>query len=205
MVTLASKLSRIWHYYHLIRLLDKLAEAASSSLIHGEDHFVKIYQLLMHDLGSHEKKIYLYSLLRILSRLYLALERNNDIDREEPNGPNKKDLNGVIALIAMLVDGSPQLQNALVDWLAGTSSDSIGQSHKMHRVVIAALSSDRKKTVLQKTLQLFGDKLYIKHTPILHQEGTIPDLKENVLPFAISLMDDSQCSNPAYGRWICPS
>lgn len=29
---------------------------------------------------------------------------------------------------------------------------------------------------LQQGLTLFGDKLYIKHTPTLHQEGWPPDL-----------------------------
>jgi len=31
--------------------------------------------------------------------------------------------------------------------------------------------SEALQTVLEKSMRTFGDELYIKHTPILHQEG----------------------------------
>ena len=37
--------------------------------------------------------------------------------------------------------------------------------------IYAKTSSEQVTKTLQKGLTLFGDKLYIKHTPILHQEG----------------------------------
>jgi hypothetical protein len=38
------------------------------------------------------------------------------------------------------------------------------------------LSRDKSdiQAVLEKSLQQFGDQLYIKHTPTLQQDGTVP-------------------------------
>ena len=94
----------------------------------------------MHSLGSLEKKAYLYSLIRILAKRHLSHSRNEDT---KENGPKSRALNGVIALIAGFVEGIPLQKDTLVDWLAGTSADSIGQSHETRRAVIAAISSDR--------------------------------------------------------------
>ena len=182
--------------------VDKIVEAASLTLIDGESLFLDRYQVVMHNLGSHEKKIYFYSLIRILSKRHLSPSQTDDADWKESK---RGALNGVIALIVAFLKGNPQLQDNSIEWLASTSSDSIGQSHDTHRVVIAALPGDQKKKVLRKVLELFGDKLYIKHTPILHQEGMILCSKPNVHLLSISLMIDSQYPNSTYGCWLCTS
>jgi hypothetical protein len=94
----------------------------------------------MHSLDLREKKIYLYSLLRVLSRRHLSSTSNDDTDKK---AFEKKPLNGLAALVAGFTQGNSQLEDALVDWLAGTSADSVSQSHETHRVVLAAISSDR--------------------------------------------------------------
>ncbi len=94
----------------------------------------------MDSLGLREKKLYLYSLLRILSRHHLSSTVKNDTNGQ---AVIKKPLGGVAALIAGFVQGNLQLEDALVDWLAGTSADSVSQSHEAHRAVITALSSNR--------------------------------------------------------------
>jgi len=120
--------------------IDRLIEEASSTLLNGEGLFLRKYQTLMYSLGSLEKKAYLYTLIRILSRRHLSHSGNEDTNKDSPNN---RILSGVIALIAIFVEGNPQLQDPLVDWLTGTSADNVGQTHKTHRAVIAAVSSDR--------------------------------------------------------------
>ena len=109
-------------------------------MINGEGDFLKRYQTLLRSLAFPEQKSYLYSLIRILSKRHLSHKGNEEIyGKGSKNGA----LNGVSALIALFVEGNPQLQDALVGWLAGTSADSVSQSHDTHRAVIVAISSDK--------------------------------------------------------------
>ena len=83
----------------------------------------------MSTLSAHEQKTLLYSIIRILSKEYLSTE-----------GPAQA-IGGVAALIRAIVGVVPALQDDLVEWLVGLSADAVGQVHKAHRAVIAALSS----------------------------------------------------------------
>ena len=121
-------------------IIDRLVEEASSALLNGESLLLRKYQSLMHSLGSYEKKAYLYTFIRILSRRHLSCSGNNDTNEDSLQ---QRILNGVIALIAIFVKGIPQFQDSLVEWLTGTSADNVGQSHRLHRAVIAAVASDK--------------------------------------------------------------
>lgn len=61
----------------------------------------------------------------------------------------------------------------LLGWLTGTPGAGIGEGCGIRRAAIAVLADDRETitTVLEKSMSLFGDQLYIKHTPMLQQEG----------------------------------
>lgn len=45
---------------------------------------------------------------------------------------------------------------------------------------------DRMQTILNRSLELFGDKLFIKHTPLMHQEG------HHIAPPMLYYVDHSQ-------------
>lgn len=133
--------------------IDKFIEAIFLALINGDSRFLNRYHILMHSLVLREKKICLYSLLRVLSRRHLSSSLDNDTNKKAlENEP----LNGVAALVAGFMQGNSQLEDALLDWLAGTSADSVSQSHDTHRAVIAALSGDRGaySAILCKVLML---------------------------------------------------
>ena len=61
----------------------------------------------------------------------------------------------------------------VVAWLTSSSGAGIGWSIGIRRAVLAALAEDKESiiTVLEKSLSQFGDQLYIRHSPILQQEG----------------------------------
>lgn len=61
----------------------------------------------------------------------------------------------------------------LLGWLTGTPGAGLGEECGIRRAAIAVLADDREAitTVLEKSLSQFGDQLYIKHTPMLQQEG----------------------------------
>ncbi|KAL9018933.1 MAG: hypothetical protein Q9185_003767 [Variospora sp. 1 TL-2023] len=67
----------------------------------------------------------------------------------------------------------------LFEWLTG---EGVVEDLRTRRVVIGTLADDIDvlKTALSESLRNFGDKIHIRHTPILHQEGTT----ENVLLLA---------------------
>lgn len=169
---------------------DHLVEAVCSSLIYGDDTFLINYRSLIKNMGVQEQKTSLYSLLRILSkhRLPILTETLSDDEQQE----HTRILRGAAALISFLVKESDILKDALVSWLTGSSGDGIGQEKAIRRAVIAALSDDhgrgftcvvkvyadrqalaRMIVLFNKILELFGEKLFIKHTPMLHQQGFI--------------------------------
>jgi telomere length regulation protein len=61
----------------------------------------------------------------------------------------------------------------LVEWLTGSSGAGLGEGVGIRRAVMAVISQDRDDlvAVLEKSMSQFGDQLYIKHSPMLQQEG----------------------------------
>ncbi len=72
-----------------------------------------------------------------------------------------------------LIAGHESRREVLVTWLTGLSGAGVGTSVGIRRATIVALSDSKNdlELILEKGLQQFGDQLYIKHTPILQQEG----------------------------------
>lgn len=174
---------------------DHLMEVLCSGLIYGDGTLLIDYLSLIKNLGAQEQKTFLYSLLRILSKHRLSSFKGNSSDDEQQE--HTRILRGAGALISSLVKDSDVLKDALISWLTGVSGDGIAQETAIRRVVIAALSVDhgrgptwvfkahtdrqalaRMIVLFNKILELFGDKLFIKHTPMLHQQGFITSLSE---------------------------
>lgn len=60
-----------------------------------------------------------------------------------------------------------------MEWLTGSSEAGLGEGVGIRRAAVAVVSQDREDlvTVFEKSLSQFGDQLYIKHSPMLQQEG----------------------------------
>ena len=168
-------------------------EAVCSRLIYGDETLLTNYRSLLKNLGAQEQITFLYSLLRILSKLRLSSFTGNLTHDEQQE--HTRILSGAGALISCLVKDSDILKDALIRWLTGVSGDGIAQERDIRRAVIAALSVDhgreltwvfmahadrqalaRMIVLFNKILELFGDKLFIKHTTMLHQQGFIASL-----------------------------
>lgn len=153
----------------------------------GNDHLLANIVSLIQHLGVPEQRIFLHSLLRILSKRHLR-DATGGIPDEIQQGCSKA-LRGAAALIFNFVKNTTVLKDGLVDWLTGVSGDDIGQEVDIRRAVLSALADDhgmllkwtiglpayrllaRMLSVLKKSLESFGDKLSIMHTPMLRQEG----------------------------------
>lgn len=69
----------------------------------------------------------------------------------------------------------PHHKEHLVSWLTSSSGAGLGDGIAIRRAVVVVLSREKTdiETVLDKSLQQFGDQLYIKHTPTIQQDGKI--------------------------------
>lgn len=76
-------------------------------------------------------------------------------------------------LISVVLDRNSTRRSSLISWLTSSSGAGSGESVGIRRAAITALSDEKDdlETVLEKSIAQFGDQLYIKHTPILQQEG----------------------------------
>ncbi|KAL6715766.1 telomere binding protein [Lecanora helva] len=148
---------------------DHIIKAAFSDMLQGKTQLLRRYQALVGLLPPSEQKTFLYTLIEVLSKEKLQVGLSND----KANPPNDATmLAAVAALIAGIVDENTNLQADLSDWLVGLSAAAPAYSHLTHRAVIAVVANHHEQAfeTLRRCLQLFGDKLYIKHSPTLHQE-----------------------------------
>ncbi|SLM40090.1 Telomere length regulation protein, conserved domain [Lasallia pustulata] len=153
--------------------VDQVIEALYASLIVGVASATAKLRALIDRLHVHEQRTVLYSMIRIVSKRCLSADE--PVNFSDTQASNKSTIGGLTGLLAALTQDSPALKDALVEWLTGISGGGIPHSNDTHRAVIAAIAPDHERTeaILQKSLQLFGDKLYIKHTPVLHQEVNV--------------------------------
>lgn len=127
-------------------------------------------------LPSSEYRNLLFTVLKIAPGLYLSAPIIADDDAQWWQS-DKNVVSGVAALISKLLgDNVHHHKEYLISWLTESSGAGLGDGISIRRAVVAVLSRDKSdiQVVLEKSLQHFGDQLYIKHTPTLQQEGTVP-------------------------------
>lgn len=109
--------------------------------------------------------------------LFSILKNIADFHLNSLNGSNPSEEHVVISaaagIIKSLVTDDTKCLSHLVTWLTSANGAGLGDTIGIRRAVLAVLSSDRDSiaTVFEKCLSQFGDYLYIRHTPILQQEG----------------------------------
>lgn len=97
---------------------------------------------------------------------------------------------GVAAFLEKLIVPDEELPTIIQDWLLSSSGGGVGEPLALRRAIITVISKDTLvfREVFRKSLQQFADKLWIKHTPILRQEGashlhSVPCFYFSLLPF----------------------
>lgn len=149
--------------------IDQVVEATYGELIHGENQSKTVDHSITMALKSSIKRTVLCSLLRVLGKNYLSSP--TVLPSEEADIR----IRGVAAVLHEFIRNSDELSHIVREWL---SSDGVLQGIQIRRAVIALIAenTDNLKTALSDSLSAFGDKIHIKHTPILHQEGTTENL-----------------------------
>jgi telomere length regulation protein len=116
-----------------------------------------------------EQRKVLLVLLKLLSDLYLNSIENSEFNEDYPT------IWASVGVLQLLIAKNDSQRNNLVTWLTSASGAGIGEGCGIRRAAVAALADFKESilTVLEKSLNQFGDQLYIKHTPILQQEGEL--------------------------------
>jgi telomere length regulation protein len=123
-------------------------------------------------LPSFEVRNLLYSVLKLISQDYLP----TNITTEDNSQWWKLDALSVAAaaaLIKIIIANDDTRKNHLISWLTSSTGAGIGDGIAIRRAVIVSLAANKmdSESILEKSLQQFGDQLYIRHTPTLQQEG----------------------------------
>ena len=141
-------------------------------LILGKDSDRKQFSRLLDSFSGSEERMILNTALKVLAKRYLSAESGT-----ETSNWWKTDV-GLVSSAAgylnCIVAGKDARTAHLINWLTSLSGAGIGEPIGIRRAAIASLSHSKysMEDVLEKSLKQFGDPLYIKHCPILQQEGT---------------------------------
>jgi telomere length regulation protein len=130
-----------------------------------------MFRILLEHLSSRDQKTVMESALHMLSKYFSDLAPSE----YSPGWPQRDSV--LVSAVAKFIDmtfGHEETgRSHLMSWLNNTSGARIGDGIGISRAVLPILSKNKFiiETVFDKSLKQFEDQLYIRHTPILQQEG----------------------------------
>lgn len=128
-----------------------------------QDHHIRsVFNSLPHS----EQRTTLFGLLKALCELYLKNLDPSESCREMAV------ISSVAGVIKEVIASDPSHSSHAIAWLTSATGAGLGDSVGIRRAVLAVLALDRDNiiAVFEKSLNQFGDYLYIRHTPTLQQE-----------------------------------
>ncbi|KAI0890169.1 telomere length regulation protein-domain-containing protein [Annulohypoxylon maeteangense] len=106
-------------------------------------------------------------ILKLLPDKYL-----NTVDGSDPT-KDAKLISAASGVLKTVVGNDEARKTNLISWLTSGSGAGIGEGYGVRRAAVAVFSDDKESMVviLERSLAQFGDKLYIKHAPLLQQDA----------------------------------
>lgn len=136
-----------------------------------KDIFTRLRLLLSH-LKEHERGNYINTLLKLLSQHHLPVYSEDNENYQKHVSLAAK----IIEELCILDDGLQNgYQDVLLEWILVNGGPGSGEPIGIRRAIICALkASTEAPTIFQEALesqvQTFGENLWIRHAPIIHQE-----------------------------------
>jgi len=123
-------------------------------------------------LPVHDKRTFILALLRAISTRHLRSDTAEDGDETWWKHDEVK-VSGAAALLGKFVLHDDDYRSLVLEWLTSGSGGGIGEPIALRRAIMAVLAHEGLafRELFEKLLQQFADKLWIKHTPIMRQEG----------------------------------
>lgn len=136
-----------------------------------DDSAVRLRKLVVL-LPVHDKRTFILSLLRVISTRHLQSDAFEDGDETWWKHDEAK-VAGAAALLEKIVLHDDDYRSLVLEWLTSSSGGGIGEPIALRRAIMAVLAHEGLafRGLFEKLLQQFADKLWIKHTPIMRQEG----------------------------------
>lgn len=147
---------------------DRIVKSIFSKLIKigSAEAFARVFSRMK----SFEQRKFLNALIAFVVHEYLL---NHFASKMDGAMTSSKPISGAAGLIRQLIEGNDALKDHLISTLTRSTIPSLDDSLAARRSVIAVLSREEEKlhTLLENAIKLFGDSIYIKHTPVIQQEA----------------------------------
>ncbi|OHE98963.1 telomere length regulation protein [Colletotrichum orchidophilum] len=147
--------------------LDALMKQFIGDLLFGPLESRNAFFKIFGQFSQLETKRFIFAVLKHLSETFL-----NKLGDVEPLKPNST-ISAAAGIIEKVVSNEETRKRHLISWLTSSTGAGLGDGIGIRRAVMAALAKDREcvTQVFEKSLHQFGDQLYIKHSPIMQQQG----------------------------------
>ncbi|KAK1724008.1 telomere length regulation protein [Colletotrichum acutatum] len=147
--------------------VDALMKQFISELLLGPEQSRNAFFKLFGQFSQLEQKRVIFAVLKHLSETFL-----NKLGDVEPLKLNSV-ISAATGIIEKIVSKEESRKAHLISWLTSSTGAGLGDGIGIRRAAIAALAQDREcvTQVFEKSLHQFGDKLYIKHSPIMQQQA----------------------------------
>ncbi|KAF3389275.1 DNA replication checkpoint protein tel2 [Penicillium rolfsii] len=125
------------------------------------------FGLLVDHLRQPEQVALLEAIFRDLQKKYFSDDLSAPFKQSDPFNNT---IAGVAALCKVIIGDRPFLKDQIMSWLSKSQGGSI-QTIGLRRALLAIYndSTDMLKSLLARSLEQFGDKLFIKHVPTVIQ------------------------------------
>lgn len=140
-------------------------------MVLGTEDDLKVLQKLLDVIPTYEQKSVLNCALRLLVKHHLPSDPNyGDVAWWQEDTAR---VSAGAAYLSTIINGNAARKDMLLSWMTGLPGDGIGEPISIRRAAIATISHSKYdlEAILEKSMQQFGDQLYIKHTPSMQQDG----------------------------------
>ncbi|OJD21559.1 hypothetical protein ACJ73_07100 [Blastomyces percursus] len=151
----------------------QVVSAIYDTLLLQENASPDRFGILLDNLRRHDQILLFKYVLHDLEREFLPVLPNAlQLPLEDPS--KCKTISGVSGLVANIVRGRNSLESQLSEWLVTGLGMNI-QGIDFRRALLASFGNQQKPIleILRRALEIFGDQLYIKHTPTRGQEANV--------------------------------
>jgi telomere length regulation protein len=167
----------------LIYIVDTIIKEILNTVL-GSDEDRTNFRSILDSLPSYDQRTVLDGTLRALSKQYLTT--SSATDTTEWWKDDSSSISAAAAYLKFIISDDETRKSQLVTWLTSSLGAGVGESIGIRRAAVATFSDSKSdlETILEKSLQQFGDQLYIRHSPSIQQEGRVLPL----LPYHLSML-----------------
>ena len=147
--------------------LDTVIATLISDLLLSTSSDNGVLSRLLEHLPAYEQKKILSGILRYAAETFFAPVTTDGALVDAST------VSAVAGLVKRVTDDSPVLREQLAAWILKDLAVGLVGGIGVRRAAVAVLSEDPKSLseILDKSLSEFGDQLFVKHAPIIQQEG----------------------------------